>query len=237
MPCEHYKDSLVEAAATGAGPQGELRAHLTACASCRAAYAEEQSVFASIDTGLRKIANTEIPFSLLPRVRAALDEESMSPQRWMQPLVFASASVLFVLVIFLVARPHRAGPYNLAKQTPGIPAHEASTVATRNENAGSGVQVISSNTSHSESKRNSTLPHSVASSQPEVLVPLDEREALARFVATVRERSDVATALLTPAQKKNDALVSLDPLQIADLELKPLEGTETEVSDREGEKH
>lgn len=90
---------------------------------------------------------------------------------------------------------------------------------------------------HAQSIPNSTLLHAVASSQPEVLVPPDEREALARFVATVQERGDVAAALLAPAPKKNDALVSLDQLQIADVELKPLEGSETEVSDREGEKH
>jgi hypothetical protein len=79
--------------------------------------------------------------------------------------------------------------------------------------------------------------HSAASSQPEVLVPPGEREAFARFVATVRERNEVAMALLTPPLKKNDELLSVDPLQITDVELKPLEGSETEVTDREGEKH
>jgi hypothetical protein len=227
MPCEHYKDSLVEAAATGAGPQGELRAHLAACASCRTAYAEEQSVFASIDTGLRKIANTEIPISLLPRVRAALDEESTLPHRWMQPLVFASASVLFVLVIFLVARPHRAGPYDLAKQTPGIPAHEASTAATRHENAGSGVQVISSNTSHSQSKRNSTLPYSVASSQPEVLVPSTELEGYALLLSTLHANPDVSRALADKIQEGQETSLVTKPIEIALLEVKPLEALES----------
>src|SRR5256884_9244256 len=35
MLCEHYKDALIEAAASGAAPSGELREHLAECASCR----------------------------------------------------------------------------------------------------------------------------------------------------------------------------------------------------------
>jgi hypothetical protein len=53
----------------------------------------------------------------------------------------------------------------------------------------------------------------------------------------MQEHSEVAVALLTPDPRKNDALLTLDRLQIADVELRPLEGSETEISDREGEKH
>jgi hypothetical protein len=77
----------------------------------------------------------------------------------------------------------------------------------------------------------------VASSEPEVLVPPDEREAFSRFVSAVQQRRDVATALLAPSPKKQDALVTVEPLQIADLEVKPLEGRETEISGHVGEQH
>ncbi len=70
MLCKHYKVALIEAAASSAQPQGDLRAHLEACASCRAAFEQEQSLFASIDAGLHVAANAEVPASLLPRVRA-----------------------------------------------------------------------------------------------------------------------------------------------------------------------
>jgi hypothetical protein len=76
----------------------------------------------------------------------------------------------------------------------------------------------------------------VASSKPEVLVPPDERVALARFVATLNERSDVAAALLARAPEKKDALVSVDLLQIAEIEVKPLEGQGTEIPDHTEEK-
>jgi hypothetical protein len=71
----------------------------------------------------------------------------------------------------------------------------------------------------------------VASSQPEVLVPPDEREAFARFVVVLGERREVALALVRPAEQTKDESASLEPLQINGLEIKPLEERQTEVSD------
>src|SRR5229473_7955540 len=103
MPCKHYKDALIEAAAGGAEPRGELRAHLSGCIDCRAAFEQEQSLFASIDAGLHATANAEVPGSLLPRVRASLDEVSAPRRIWVTNwLVLASAAVL--VVAFFAAR-------------------------------------------------------------------------------------------------------------------------------------
>jgi anti-sigma factor RsiW len=82
MPCEPCKNALIEAAATSAGPQGELRAHLVTCPACRAALAEELSLFSSIDTGLSAVVNAEIPASLLPRVRARIAGEPAVTRGW-----------------------------------------------------------------------------------------------------------------------------------------------------------
>jgi len=95
--------------------------------------------------------------------------------------------------------------------------------------------VISSNVNNSQTPGRSTLLRPVASSQPEVLVPPDEREAFFSFVFTVQKRRDVAAALLAASPKEQDVLVTVEPLQIADLEVKPLEGRETEISGRAGE--
>src|SRR5262249_55827107 len=74
MPCEHYKNALIEVAASGAASQNDLRAHLAKCTSYRAAFDEEQSLFAAIDSSLHTTVSTEIPPSLLPRVQARLNE-------------------------------------------------------------------------------------------------------------------------------------------------------------------
>src|SRR3989442_10792243 len=181
MPCKHHKDALMEAAASGAEPQGELRAHLDFCVDCRAAFEQEQSLFASIDAGLHVAANVEVPVSLLPRVRARLDEEIAPQRRWIQPLIFAAASVALLFAVFLFARPHPTRPDNQAKQTPQIPASEPPTTNVHNPNSVPGTQIISSNVNSSQTRGHSTLLRPVASSQPEALVPPDERNPAARI--------------------------------------------------------
>jgi predicted anti-sigma-YlaC factor YlaD len=232
MPCEHYKDALIEAAATGARPQGELQAHLASCASCREAFAQEQSLFAAIDFGLNAAANAEVPPSLLPRVRASLDEAAVTLRlRWLQQLVVACASVALVFLIFLVARPRHAPPEDIAKSPITVPSPTAPAAAANPEKTSrESTQVTDVRVSHSHAARDSTNLHSAASSNPEVLVPPDEREALARFVAKLNERSDLATALLARAPEKRDALIVVERLQIGALEIKPLEGAGAETS-------
>ena len=247
MLCEHHKDALIEAAASGVGladaPASDtrmaaLRAHLESCPSCRAAFDEEQSLFAAINSGLHAAANAEIPPSLIPGVRARLDETVAPRLRWVPSLVFASAGVTLALVVFLLARPHHTAPEEAPKQgLVVVPAPTAPATKTNVERISpESTEIATVRVEPSLASRNSTNLHSAASSNPEVLVPSDEREGLARLVAAMNQRSDIAAALLVPAEKR-DALLSLEPVQIKDLEIKPLESTETETSDGTGEKH
>jgi hypothetical protein len=231
MPCKHYKNALIEAAASGAEPPGDLRAHLAGCADCRVTFEQERSLLASIDAGLQVTANPEVPTSLLPRVRARLDEVDTRQLRWFQPLVFAAASIALALAILLFARPPHSNPGIQAKQTPQIPVDEAPGANTAHQSPGPGAQIVSANATNSQTRVRSTLSRPVASSQPEVLVPADEGEAFARFVATLQERGDVAVALVTPSSDAKGEPASLEPLQINRLEVKPLEGTKSEASD------
>jgi hypothetical protein len=226
MPCEHYKDALIEAAATGAVPQGELRAHLAACDSCRASFEQEQSLFTAIDCGLRTTANDEVPPSLLPRVRASLDEAVMSQRGWARPLIFASASVAFAFLLVLMARPHRTVPVEQARQAPPLPASIKPSTGVRKEGPPARTEIASSIPHHSQSAKHSAFFPAAASSNPEVLVPPDEREAFARFVIALRGHGEVALALVTPAVQTKEESPGIEPLQI-----KPLEEQQTGSSD------
>ena len=237
MPCEHYKDALIDAAASGAPLQGELRAHVSDCTSCRAAFAEELSLFAAISSSLHTVANAEVPASLLPRVRARLDEVVAPRFRWAQPFVFASASVALVAAILLMARVRHTAPVNIAHQGPVMPATmTAPTSKSPDEIPPAGSHIASARAARTRPARSSTIPHSPASGNPEVLVPPDEREGLAKLVATLNEHADVAAAFLAQRPEKKDTLVIVNPLKISDIEIKPLEGAETEASDGAGEK-
>ena len=239
MPCKHYKEALIEAAASGAAPSGELRLHFGECASCREAFAQEQFLFSAIDSDRHAAANAEVPASLVPRVRARLEETIAPRLGWMQPLVLASACVALAFAVFLMARPHHAAPEEVAKQGPVmVPAPTApKTNANPEKISPSGSQIGALPVNHFQVLRNSTNRHSAASSNREVLVPPDEREGLAHLVATLNERRDFAVALRAQRPEKKDGLVTVDPLQISDIEIKPLEGTETETSDGAGETH
>lgn len=230
MPCKPYKDALIEAAASGAEPQGDLRAHLVGCADCRAALQLERSLFASIDTGLHVAADAEVPASLLPRVRARLDEAAALQRPWLQPWIFAATGVALALAILLFARPPHSNPGIQARQTPQIPVDEAPAANAAHHSPGPGAQIVSANATNSQTRVRSTLLRPVASSQPEVLVPPDEREAFARFVAVLGERRELALALVTAPPQMKEVPSGLEPFQINGLEIKPLDGTELEQS-------
>src|ERR1700674_5663997 len=166
MPCEYYQNALIEAAASGVEPQGELRTHLATCAACRTAFAQEQSLFSSIDRGLHVTANAEVPASLLPRVRARLADVAVPRRMWTQPMIFAAASAALAFAIFLFVRPHHTRPDNQAKQTPPIPVSETPVTNARGQNSGSAPLVVSSNVNNSQTPGHATLLRPVASSQP-----------------------------------------------------------------------
>lgn len=239
MLCKRHKDALIDAAATGVAPSGELREHLAECASCRAAFAGEQSLFAAIDTGLHAVANVEVPASFLPRVRARLYEVATPRLGWVQPFVFASAAVALLLLVSLMVRPHRTPREDLAKQGPvPVPASIAPAIATnRGETSSESTLVAAIPVNHPHTSRNATNRPSAASGNPEVLVPPDESEGLARLVASLNEHRDLASALLAPVPDKKDSSIGVDRLQIDALEISPLEGSERGTLDGGGEKH
>jgi hypothetical protein len=222
MPCQHYKDALIEVAASGGVSSGELRAHLFECASCREAFAEEQSLFAAIDSGLHAEANAEVPPSLIPRVRARLDKAVTTQRHWIQPFVFASAGVALAFLLLLVVRSHGPATNNVAKETPAVPNPMAPTAGMHKHISPSNVQVASTTPNHLHAPLVSTVKHSAASSNPEVLVPPDEREAFARFLS--RDRAPAERDLIRTARAPEPPQESIEILsvEIVGLTVKPL---------------
>jgi hypothetical protein len=236
MPCENYREALTEAAATDSAPSRELRSHLDACASCCAAFTEEQQLFAAIDTGLRASANAEVPATFLPRVRASLENVSASQRRWTPFLIFAAASAAIVFTVFITARPRHEIKDTQARQIFSAPPSEKPETSARSEANGTPAVAASSHSYRAESRRNSTPASSASSTQLEVLVPPEEREAFARFVSSQQKQTEVVIAVVAPARDDKDMLLSVKPLEIAELEVTPLEALASEVPDGTEEK-
>jgi hypothetical protein len=235
MPCQDYREALTEAAATGSAPSRELRSHFDVCESCRAAFSEELQLFAAIDTGLRTAANAELPPSYLPRVRASLENDSASPGRWMPLLIFA-ASAAIVLIVFIAARPGHRRSNELARQALPAPSRQEPETSAQSEASGAPRVAASSRSYHAEARRNSAPANFASPAQPEVLVPPEEREAFARFIGSQSERNEVLVAVVAPAPDNAATLLSVKPLEILELEVKPLEATAVEDPDGAEEK-
>jgi hypothetical protein len=229
--CEDYRAAMTDAAAAAVEPSLELRTHLDACASCHAAFAEETQFFAAIDSGLRAAASAEVPASFFPRVRAGLEGDSASQRSWAPSLIFAAAGVAMVLTVFIATHLGHTIGDNRAKQSVSAPSHEPPEIPVRREATGIPVIVAANGSHHTLLRRNSTPTSSASSTPLEVLVSPEEREAFARFVSMREERRDVVIALVAAAPDTRDGPLSVEPLLIAKLKVKPLEQLENGAPD------
>jgi hypothetical protein len=218
MPCEPYQSALTEAAASGLEPQGELRAHLTACAECRAALAQEQSLFSSIDTSLHAAVNVEVPASLLPRVRTQIAEEPAVTRVWI-PSWLTVAAAAAVVVAFIAVYASRSTRINQPPVTTATnsssPAPKVLPTQNQNHNASPHAPANSVPTIQIAGTRNPAPRHAM----PEVLVPRDQEALLVGYAEqwSQRKRAPLVASNFDPT---NLSLLQIAPIQIDQLDVK-----------------
>jgi hypothetical protein len=216
MPCENYREALIEAAAADSELSRELRSHVDACASCRAFFTEEVRLFAAIDTGLRAIASPEVPASLLPRVRVQLNERPVARRSWVPAsAALAAATALVVVIVFFHGFGHGAAePHPQVNSV----AHNVSPAA---------VQPISPTPAPYERGvppgKNKTLrPVSIQAAlkveKVAVLIPPGQKQAIDALLASVQQGKVKADVLL--AEKPTG---TLEELQVSPLDISPIE--------------
>jgi hypothetical protein len=223
MTCERYKMELSAAAAGETSPA--LQVHLDACGSCRSFIASERSLLEAIDAGVSR-AVSEVPSAdFLPRVRAALEREELHASHgghyWMAfwPSALVAAVVLCALILtgrfhsIPVAEPQRV-PAVAAAGDPAILHSLPPEGPLAGQPLRSGRKLVANRVRAERADNPAT---------PEIIVPSDEREALAHFVAGLATHREVAVALARPApfEPAPDAVKAGD-LEIARLEVAPL---------------
>ena len=217
MPCQHYKDALIDTAASGARPEGALRAHLASCLSCREAFTEEQSLFAAIDAGLEAAANSQVPPSLLPRVRAALDDGVVAHPGWNSRwLALAGAAVAAALLFAVTFRHNGPGPLSTRKSTDDRRVHPPMPpplTSKSSEAIGSPTRALANYAPREELVSEKTAP--------EVLVPSDQELWVASYARQWSSRKR-APLLAGDVQQTAVALLEVPPIQIAELDVKLL---------------
>jgi len=217
MPCESNQSALTEAAA-GAPATAALRSHLIVCADCRAALAAKEVLLSSIDAGLRLAANAEVPASLVPSVRARLNEPAPR-KRWFLPVLVPAAAVL-VLAAYAAhslrqtsTNPSKSAPLNeaasVALQTPiaPLPSQENALSSTHPDR---GRVAEASRAAH-----RAALRQDAAEKQDtlEVLVPQDQEALLASYAQQWRTHKYVRV-IAEEIPKPTLEPVEITPIQI-----------------------
>jgi hypothetical protein len=226
MNCKQRQERILNSLAAGESvPAPELVAHRESCDACRAFYAAHADLLQSVDVGLRSIANQAVPPSLLPNLRARLDRQAAFPRSAFPGWILATVASAVILAVSIgYALRHSREQFYL-------PHSMATTVLQ-----GVGDPQFAAPL---ESESPKLLPSPPArhlipgrpSTALQVIVLAEECQAYARFVARTPRKEAVIVALASPVQsapeiKEDTAEIAL--LQIDSLEVKLLEGTESE---------
>ena len=225
MNCEGYRDRLIDGLARGGSPlDGEVAGHLRACAECNRFYEAQVHLFGAIDAGVSAMVNKTVPASLLPGVRARLDEQGATRRTWIPAWTFAAVIAAVAIVAvgggYLWRQPERRPD---SSRSGAIATQRIANPAPLVQAAGMPV------TSSPIPKRRRASPATTASlatePMPEVIVLAEERQAFDRFVSALPRRSNVAVALAHAAPAAADTGVEIALLEIGDLEVESLEAT------------
>ncbi len=224
MFCLTYNKSLTDAAAGGEVSPAQ-REHLASCEPCRAAFASEQSLFVTIESGLRAAVNSEVPATLIPRVRVAINNEP-TQQPSFKKWIFAGAVVTCTLVATITFQlKHREAPVPFKTAVTQAPVRPSPQLGILRPPVYAAAPESPRRVNKSETVRPSPTD-AAASIAAEVLVPDEERAAFARFLAHEKGRAAESSAavLLVPEAPKE--LVAIPPVEIASLKLIALDGSE-----------
>ena len=245
MPCERYRDALTDAAAGGA-VGAPLEAHLTACPACASELASLRRLMAAADDELSALAAAEASPGLRVRIREAVAEPSaIAPAfRWSFAWTATAAAVLALAVLGVWRMSVARGPAlpTVAVNGPSAPASTPPSVEPAADAAPSSVAVVgvpasaepaaarfpSESTHKATSVREAAVVRRSARTEPEVLVPAGEQEALLHYVALVHQNKAEPTALL--AVGRPSLALSQQDLVIAPVEIAPLDPAEAQGS-------
>ena len=227
MKCKVARKKITDSFAGGAAIlPPDVAAHQESCAACRDFYFTQKRLFETMGAGLRAFANVLVPTSLLPRVRARLEDAHAPHVPWKLgwSSVVSAAAILLALGIAVVWHQplrHTADAEHMPVVSRGdertipvspAPKHVAGVLPRQSRRS----KVVS-------------VPHDEPLEPSlEVIVLPEERAAFARFLARLPEENDVAVALARPAPEKEDLTLEIALLHIEGMEVKPLDSTARE---------
>lgn len=222
MNCQSAREQIADTLATGRVEMTrELAGHVQFCEGCRTFYAQQAGQFRAMNSGLGAMVNESVPPSLLPRVRAQMEEKASRPGWVSNPLTAAGAMAVVLLAVIFFSRVEKKP---LESPVAAIQTLDEERLEVRQYGQTAAAAEVSTSRPrviHGKASRAASVNEIAAT--PEVIVLRQEREAFARFLAELPREREAAVALTQAAPQKDEPPVEIARLQIAELEVKPLD--------------
>jgi hypothetical protein len=223
MLCEKYKPALIEAAITGAELAPAIHAHVAACPSCAAELTQQRSLVAAIDANLHHQMNAPVPAAMLQRFEARIAQQTPSRSlnlRWL----YATAALAATVAVILLAVPR------LRTHKPNSPtAAQTQKSQSPTEHRPETTTLILQPATPEEIRRDRRQHSHRARTEPEVIVPPDERIAMENFIADLHGEGAIALARAKRViEQREQPIVPVDTpdIQIASLKVPPIRDTD-----------
>jgi len=226
MNCEGYQDKLIAVLASGESSlEGDVAAHLRACAECGKFYEAQVHLFGAIDLGVRAMVNETVPASLLAGAHARIEEVRTPRLVWRSAWgVIAIAAMILVVSLGFVRRSEPLRNAGLIKAPTGVAIRTETVPFAATPRKAASAAVNPRRRPGNKTETRIDRPSEV----PEVIVLGEEREAFVRFVARIPVDPQKAVALTRPAPPQQDLPVEIALLQIEKLKVKLLKPTTEE---------
>jgi anti-sigma factor RsiW len=214
--CEKYRDWTMDAALDALGPERkrEFVAHAALCESCRAKYELAGEAVAAVDQGVGSVVAGEPSPHFAARLRARMaEEQSTSRRAWptWKPAAAALvvAAVLAIVVISSAPRHHNSALQTTrsAPETAAVERHETAEMPERPT-----ANQVRVRRGYRTAGRHRSEP-----TQPEVLVPPGQFEAVLQLAAEIRS-GRIDGKQLIAANQEMDKPLEIRPIVIAALE-------------------
>jgi hypothetical protein len=234
MSCERYAPAIDDHAC-GADLAPDAAAHVASCVGCAGRLAQQRRAVAGLDVELQQMLAVEPSPFFAQRVHAHVmtsrARQSFRAVRW-----GALAAAAAIVVAALLLRVDRQPPAAIQVQTETPPATPPPTATDPRE------KLVAPPPSPKESPV--TSPQRVQSErrlakapEPEVLVPPDQKRAIARYMTLLRS-GELGSTNLSDALQSTDApssLLDVVPLAVSPLAVKTIDTEVAPGAERPGD--
>ena len=225
MSCERFSDAIIDHAC-GAPIEPHAEAHLRDCQICRQTFDEHRRLLDDADTVLRSELAVAASPDFAARVSAQTREPGASAQRWTLPApwwVGAAAAAAIAIGVY-VSAPVEGPPPMTSSRVAAPSVHLPVEIATH-EATPSAVDAPVPQTPSTRPQREPTTrtvtrgERSLATRLPPVMVPPNQRQAIARLKELLRSGALDEVGVPPPAQSAD---LFVEPLSIPEITVRDL---------------